>query len=52
MMAAQPEYRAPATKYGGKDVMCQSGTMDMAKSEATMECTDTASGTRKQPIST
>ena len=32
--------------------MCQSGMMDIAKSEATMECTETASGTRKQAIST
>ncbi len=37
MIAAQPEYSAPATKYGGNVVTCQPGMMDMAKSMDTME---------------
>ena len=36
--------------YGGKLVTCQPGMMDIAKSEDTIECTETASGIRKQAI--
>src|SRR5450759_379893 len=50
MIAAQPEYNAPATKYGGNEVMCQPGCCDIAKSDATMECPDTARGIRKHAI--
>ena len=32
-----PEKIAPATKYGGKIVVCQPGTCDTAKSSDTME---------------
>ncbi len=41
---AWPERMAPATKYGTKMVLCQPASMPMAKSHATTECTDTASG--------
>ena len=33
---AKPEKIAPATKYGGKMVVCQPGTMDVAKSKDTI----------------
>ena len=33
----KPEKIAPATKYGGKMVVCQPGTCDTAKSNETME---------------
>src|ERR1019366_10748569 len=48
MIAAQPEYRAPATKYGGNEVVCQPGCCDTAKSVATIECTETARGINRQ----
>jgi hypothetical protein len=35
---------APATKYGGKIVLCHPGTIDVAKSKPTTVCTDTTSG--------
>ena len=41
---AKPEKIAPATKYGGKIVVCQPGTSDVAKSMLTIECTDSTSG--------
>src|ERR1019366_9088229 len=41
---ANPKKRAPATKYGGKIVVCQPGTMPTAKSMLTTECTETTSG--------
>ena len=34
---AKPENTAPATKYGGKMVVCQPGNFDTAKSKLTME---------------
>src|SRR6266850_4347629 len=39
-----PEQIAPATKYGAKIVACQPGTMPIAKSHDTTECTDSTSG--------
>ena len=39
-----PEKIAPATKYGGKMVVCQPGNWDTAKSSDTIECTDSTSG--------
>ncbi len=41
---AKPEKMAPATKKGGKIVECQPGTMPLAKSELTIECTEMTSG--------
>jgi hypothetical protein len=41
---AMPEKIAPATKYGGKIVVCQPGTIDTAKSKLTTVCTETTSG--------
>ena len=35
---------APATKYGGKNVVCQPGSCETAKSKLTTECTDNTSG--------
>src|SRR5216684_3548810 len=35
---------APATKYGGKIVVCQPGTMPVAKSKLTTVCTERTSG--------
>ena len=34
---ARPEWIAPATKYGGKIVVCQPGSRDIAKSQDTTE---------------
>src|SRR5262245_31410211 len=39
-----PEKIAPATKYGGKIVVCQPGLMAIAKSNDTTECTDSTRG--------
>src|SRR4026207_852204 len=39
-----PEKIAPATKYGGKIVVCHPGVSAMAKSKDTTECTDRTSG--------
>ena len=36
---AKPPKMAPATKYGGKIVVCQPGSCDVAKSKDTTECT-------------
>ena len=44
---ANPENIAPATKYGGKMVVCHPGTMDVAKSKDTIVCTDNTSGVLK-----
>src|SRR3954470_21067335 len=44
---AKPENIAPATKYGGKIVVCQPGTTDVAKSKDTMVCTDNTNGVLK-----
>src|SRR5262245_25155576 len=41
---ANPEKIAPATKYGGKIVVCQPGFCDVAKSNDTTECTENTSG--------
>src|SRR5438105_1217823 len=41
---ANPEKIAPATKYGGKIVVCQPGITDVAKSNETIVCTDSTSG--------
>ena len=42
---AMPEKMAPATKYGPKMLECHMGTGVMAKSQETMVCTETATGT-------
>ena len=39
-----PEKIAPATKYGGKIVVCQPGVIAIAKSNDTTECTESTSG--------
>ena len=39
-----PEKIAPATKYGGKIVVCQPGTTAVAKSMLTMLWTDSTRG--------
>ena len=41
---AKPEKIAPATKYGGKIVVCHPGITEVAKSNDTMVCTDNTSG--------
>jgi hypothetical protein len=41
---AKPEKMAPATKYGGKIVVCQPGMTEVAKSKDTMVCTDNTRG--------
>src|SRR5690554_5685560 len=41
---AKPEKIAPATKYGGKMVVCHPGITDVAKSIDTMVCTESTSG--------
>ena len=41
---AKPEKMAPATKYGGKIVVCQPGSCETAKSNDTIECTESTSG--------
>ncbi len=48
--AATPEVIAPMTKYGGKMVLCQPGTTVTAKSQATIEWTETATGMIKAAI--
>jgi hypothetical protein len=40
----KPEKMAPATKYGGKIVVCQPGRSETAKSNDTMVCTESTSG--------
>jgi len=44
---AKPEKMAPATKYGGKIVVCQPGITDVAKSKDTIVCTESTSGVDK-----
>src|SRR6185295_15174288 len=46
-----PENTAPATKYGGKSVVCQPGSSDVAKSMLTIEWTEITSGVAR-PAST
>src|SRR3954465_4272161 len=46
---AKPEKMAPATKYGGKIVVCQPGSCDTGKSNEKMECTERTSGVEKPP---
>src|SRR3954463_11362899 len=41
---AKPENIAPATKYGGKMVVCQPGITEVAKSKDTIVCTESTSG--------
>ena len=41
---AKPEKTAPATKYGGKIVVCQPGITEVAKSNDTIVCTDSTNG--------
>src|SRR5690606_12099733 len=41
---AKPEKIAPATKYGGKMVVCQPGITDVAKSMDTMVWTESTNG--------
>src|SRR5580658_9804264 len=48
---AKPENTAPATKYGGKMVVCQPGITEVAKSKDTMVCTESTSGVER-PAST
>src|SRR5215470_8494896 len=38
---------APATKYGGKIVVCHPGRMETAKSKLTTVCTESTSGVAK-----
>jgi hypothetical protein len=38
---------APATKYGGKIVVCHPGRIDVAKSKDTTECTESTSGVER-----
>jgi hypothetical protein len=44
MTIAKPEKTAPATKYGGKIVVCQPGRSDVAKSKETTLWTERTSG--------
>ena len=44
---AKPEKMAPATKYGGKIVVCQPGMTEVAKSNDTIECTESTSGVER-----
>ncbi|MCY1240789.1 hypothetical protein D3C86_1666930 [compost metagenome] len=44
---ANPENTAPATKYGGKIVVCHPGITDVAKSKDTIVCTESTSGVAK-----
>src|SRR5690606_20271924 len=48
---ANPEKIAPATKYGGKMVVCHPGTTEVAKSNDTIVCTESTSGVLR-PAST
>ena len=48
---ANPEKTAPATKYGGKIVVCHPGITEVAKSIDTIVCTERTSGVAK-PAST
>ena len=44
---ANPENTAPATKYGGKIVVCQPGITEVAKSIDTIVCTESTRGVAK-----
>ena len=44
---AKPENIAPATKYGGKIVVCHPGITEVAKSIDTIECTENTRGVAK-----
>src|SRR6478752_435649 len=44
---ANPENTAPATKYGGKIVVCHPGITEVAKSKDTIVCTESTSGVAK-----
>ena len=44
---ANPAKTAPATKYGGKTVTFQPGTIEIAKSKLTILCTERTSGALK-----
>ncbi|MNX63933.1 hypothetical protein D3C86_949450 [compost metagenome] len=44
---ANPENTAPATKYGGKIVVCHPGITEVAKSIDTIVCTESTSGVAK-----
>ncbi len=44
---AKPEKIAPATKYGGKMVVCQPGMTETAKSKHTMVWTESTSGVER-----
>jgi hydrogenase maturation factor HypE len=44
---ANPPKIAPATKYGGKMVVCQPGMTDVAKSNDTTLCTESTSGVER-----
>src|SRR5690606_28536586 len=48
---AKPEKIAPATKYGGKMMVCHPGITEVAKSKDTMVCTESTSSVAK-PTST
>ena len=48
---AKPEKIAPATKYGGKIVVCQPGMTDVAKSKLTTVWTLSTSGVESRPES-
>src|ERR1700759_188728 len=41
---AKPEKIAPATKYGGKMVVCHPGSSEVSKSMDTMVCTESTNG--------
>ena len=43
----KPEKIAPATKYGGKIVVCQPGKLATAKSNETIVCTDKTRGVER-----
>src|SRR5580698_4698023 len=44
---AKPEYTAPATKYGGKIVVCQPARAATAKSKLMTVCTERTSGVER-----
>ena len=52
MTIAKPENTAPATKYGGKIVVCQPGMTDVAKSKDTIVWTESTSGVDRPASST
>src|SRR3954449_7368805 len=52
MTIAKPEKTAPATKYGGKIVVCQPGMTEVAKSKDTIVWTESTSGVDRPASST